>query len=116
MNIEQVREYALSLSKHVTEDMFADPWISWRIAGKWFMLMQLDAPEPRIAVKLPPEVAIELRERHRGVRPAYHMNKKHWSDLYLQQLDDDFVKEQIKASFQLVVSRLPKSTRQIIME
>ena len=114
MNIEQVRDFALSINPAVTEELFAENWISWRIFGKWFLLMQLDAPEPRIAVKLPPEVAIELRERHRGVRPAYHMNKKHWSDLYLQQLDDNFVKEQIKASFHLVLSRLPKSTRSTI--
>lgn len=40
--------------------------------------------------------------------PAIHMNKKNWSELYLNLLDDDFVKEQIKASYDLVVSKLPK--------
>ena len=55
-----------------------------------------------------PDVAIDLRERYEGVGPAIHMNKKNWSELYLNQLDDDFVKEQIKASFDLVVSKLPK--------
>ncbi len=52
--------------------------------------------------------AIELRERYDGVRPAYHMNKKHWSDLYLNELEESFIKVQIRASYQLVVSRLPK--------
>nr|MCR5043608.1 MmcQ/YjbR family DNA-binding protein [Bacteroidaceae bacterium] len=47
---------------------------------------------------LTPETAIELRERYDGVRPAYHMNKKHWSDLYLNELDESFIKEQIRAS------------------
>jgi len=108
MNIESVREFALRLHPLVTEELFAEEWVSWRIAGKWFMLMQLDAPEPRVAVKLPPDVAAELRERYSGVRPAYHMNKTHWSDLYLNELDDSFVKAQIQASFHLVVSRLPK--------
>ena len=108
MNIEEIRNYALSLNNNVTEDLFAEQWISWRIAGKWFLLVQLDAPEPRIAVKLPPAVGTALRERYDGVRPAYHMNKTHWSDLYLNLLDDDFVKEQINASFQLVASKLPK--------
>jgi len=55
-----------------------------------------------------PEVAIDLRERYDGVGPAIHMNKKNWSELYLNLLDDDFVKEQIKASYDLVVSKLPK--------
>ena len=108
MNIEEVRNYALSLHENVTEDLFAEQWISWRIAGKWFLLMQLDAPEPRVAVKLPPAVGVALREQYDGVRPAYHMNKTHWNDLYLNLLDDDFIKAQIAASFQLVASKLPK--------
>jgi len=108
MDIVQVREYAIGLSEDVTEELFAEQWISWRIGGKWFLLMQLDAPEPRVAVKLPPGVALELREHYDGVRPAYHMNKRHWSDLYLEELEEGFVKEQIKASFELVASKLPK--------
>lgn len=109
MDIETIREYALGLDEQVTEDLFAEQWISWRIRGKWFLLMQLDAPEPRIAVKLPPEVSIDLRERHAGVRPAYHMNKKHWSDLYLDQLPDDLVKAQISASFHLASGKAKKA-------
>ena len=36
------------------------------------------------------------------------MNKRHWNDLYLNRLSDGFVKEQIKASYNLVVGNLPK--------
>jgi len=111
MDIESAREYALGLNEAVTEELFAEQWISWRIEGKWFLLMQLDAPEPRVAVKLPPEEAAALREHYTGVRPAYHMNKMHWSDLYLNQLDDDFVKLQIRRSFDLVASKLPKKKK-----
>lgn len=111
MNIEEVRDYALSLG-NVTEELFAENWISFRIAGKWFLLIQLDAPEPRIAVKLPPEVGLALREEFDGVRPAYHMNKKHWNDLYLDMLDDAFVREQILKSYNLVAAKLPKSIKQ----
>ena len=95
MNIEEVRDYALSMNEQVTERLFADKWLSWRICGKWFLLTELDTGE-------------RLREQYEGVRPAYHMNKKHWSDLILERLDDSFVKEQIKASYNLVVSKLPK--------
>lgn len=109
MDIEEVRRFALSLDGGVTEELFAEQWISWLIGGKWFLLMQLDAPEPRVAVKLPPAVGEELRDSHDGVRPAYHMNKRHWNDLYLNLLDDDFVRKQIEASFHLVASRLPKN-------
>ena len=111
MNVEEIRDYALSLDENVTENLFAEQWISWRVSGKWFLLMQLDAPSPRVAVKLPPAVGAALREQYEGVCPAYHMNKTHWSDLYLELLDDDFVKEQINASFRLVASKLSKKSR-----
>ena len=114
MNIEEIRKYALSLNENVTEDLFAEQWISWRIVGKWFLLVQLDAPEPRIAVKLPPTIGSALREQYEGVCPAYHMNKTHWSDLYLNMLNDEFVKKLINASFQLVVSKLPNKLQQQI--
>ena len=112
MNIEEVREYALSLNPLVTEDLFVKSWVSWRIAGKWFLLTNLDVPEPHVSVKMLPDVAIELRERYAGVGPAIHMNKANWSELYLNQLDDDFVKEQIRASYDLVVSKLPKKIQE----
>ena len=105
MNIEQVREFALSLHPEVTEELFAEQWISWRIGGKWFLLMQLDAPEPRVAVKLPPEEGLELRVQYDGIRPAYHMNKTHWNDLYLNHLDDTLVRELITRSFRIVASK-----------
>src|SRR5574344_890458 len=98
MDIEQAREFALSLNG-VTEEMFGDDqWINFRIAGKWFMLIQLDAPEPRIAVKLEPEFGQQLREHYDGIRPAYHMNKQHWSDIYLELIDAEQIKELILRS------------------
>ena len=108
MNIEEVREFALSLHPEITEVLFAEQWISWRIFGKWFLLMQLDAPEPRVAVKLPPDEGAELRVQYDGVQPAYHMNKTHWNDLYLNQLDDTLVRKLITRSFQIVAGKRQK--------
>jgi predicted DNA-binding protein (MmcQ/YjbR family) len=72
MNIEQVREYTLSLLG-VTEDQpFGDDIITFRLEG----------------------------------------NKKHWSDVYYEQLDDSQVMEWIKESYHLVASKLPKNVRQ----
>lgn len=105
MNIEQVRDFALALHPEVTEELFAEQWISWRIGRKWFLLMQLDAPEPRVAVKLLPEEGLELRVQYDGIRPAYHMNKTHWNDLYLNQLDDTLVRELITRSFRIVAGK-----------
>ena len=114
MNIEQVRDFALSINTNVTEELFAENWISWRIFGKWFLLMQLDAPEPRVALKLPPEDSAELRVQYDGIRPAYHMNKTHWNDLYLNELDDTLVQELITSSYHLIASKLPKTQQALL--
>lgn len=118
MDIEQVRDFTLSLLG-VTEDQpFGDDVITYRIEGKIFLCLSLGAgqndmrdSEPRLALKLTPERNEELRELYPSVTPAWHWNKKHWSDVYYEQLEDDLVKAIIKESYDLVVSKLPKSIR-----
>lgn len=114
MNIEQVREYALSLLG-VTEDRpFGDDIITFRVEGKIFLCLWLgdenDKPdnEPRFAIKLTPERNEELRERYTAITPAWHWNKKHWSDVCYETMDDVFVISLMKESYNLIVSQLPK--------
>lgn len=119
MNIEQVREYTLSLYG-VTEDQpFGEDNITFRLEGKIFMCLWIGGgkqdmrnPEQRLALKLAPERNEELRAQFSAVTPAYHWNKKHWSDVYYEQLDDTKVEEWIKESYRLVASKLPKLVRQ----
>ena len=118
MDIEQVREYALSILG-VTEDQpFGDDVITYRIEGKIFLCLWLGGShhdmrdsEPRFALKLTPERNEELREQYSAVTPAWHWNKKHWSDVYYEHLEEDLVKTLIKESYDLVVSKLPKASR-----
>ena len=118
MDIEQVRDFTLSLLG-VTEDQpFGDDVITYRIEGKIFLCLSLGGgqhdmrnSEPRLALKLTPERNEELREKYSSVTPAWHWNKKHWSDVYYEHLEEDLVKTIIKESYDLVVSKLPKSIR-----
>ena len=118
MDIEQVREYTLSILG-VTEDQpFGDDIITFRIEGKIFLCLWLGGShhdmrdsEPRFALKLTPERNEDLREQYSAVTPAWHWNKKHWSDVYYEHLEEDLVKTLIKESYDLVVSKLPKASR-----
>lgn len=118
MDIEQVRDFTLSLLG-VTEDQpFGDDVITYRIEGKIFLCLSLGAgqndmrdSEPRLALKLTPERNEEFREQYSSVTPAWHWNKKHWSDVYYEQLEERLVKIMIRESYDLVVSKLPKSIR-----
>ncbi len=115
MNIEQVREYTLSLPE-VTEDQpFGDDVITYRIGGKIFLCLWLtssshDTPDsqPRFAIKLAPERNEALREQYTSVTPAWHWNKKHWSDIYYTHIPEEPLKEWINESYTLVKSKLPK--------
>ena len=119
MNIEQVRDYALSL-KGVTEDQpFGDDNITFRIEGKIFMCLWLgdnnlesESYQPRFAIKLSPERNEELRAQNTAVTPAWHWNKKHWSDIFYSSLPDELVMAWIQESYLLVLTKLPKAIRQ----
>ena len=118
MNIEQVREYTLSLPG-VTEDQpFGDDIITFRLEGKIFVCLWLGGDRhdikdsaPRFALKLSPSRNEELREQFSAVTPAWHWNKKHWSDVYYELLEDTQIEEWIKESYNLVASKLPKAVR-----
>ncbi len=119
MNIEEVRDYTLSLPG-VTEDQpFGDDVITFRLEGKIFVCLSLGGSEhdmkdgePRLALKLSPERNEELREQYAAVTPAWHWNKKHWSDVYYEQVDDALVAAWILESYHLIASKLPKSLRE----
>ena len=119
MNIEQIRDYTLSLLG-VTEDQpFGDDIITFRLEGKIFVCLWLGGGKhdikktgPRLALKLSPERNEELRSQFEAVTPAWHWNKKHWSDVYYEQIEDTLVREWIRESYHLVASKLPKAMRQ----
>ena len=118
MNIEQVREYTLSLFG-VTEDQpFGDDIITFRVEGKIFLCLWLGGgqhdlknSEPRFSFKMTPERNEELREQYSAVTPAWHWNKKHWSDVYYELLEEELVESWIKESYKLIISKLPKAVR-----
>ena len=119
MDIEQVRDFTLSLFG-VTEDQpFGDDNVTFRVEGKIFLCLWLGSGRyetrdgiRRFACKLSPERNEELREQYEAVTPAFHWNKKHWSDVFYEQLEPELVMTLIKESYELIVSMLPKAVRE----
>ena len=108
MDLLAYRNYCLQ-KKGVTESFPFDAYtLVYKVAGKMFTLANIQ-PFVRINVKCDPAKAIELREQYRGVVPAWHMNKKHWNSLLLEEgLRDAEVFAWIDDSYDLVVSKLPR--------
>lgn len=111
MNIEEVRAYCLTLPS-VTEDMpYGPDCVVFRIERKIFLHISLE--RRLIAIKLRPERGEELRERYDAITPAWHMNKKHWNDIVIENtFSNETVEEWIKESYDLVRSKLPKRLKE----
>lgn len=112
MNLETIREYCLR-KKGVTEDFpFGEETLVFRVMGKIFLLVDTSFTE-FINLKADPEMAIEWRERYEGVKPGYHMNKKHWNSVYLDgSVPHKEILMMIDHSYELIVSGLKKKDRE----
>lgn len=111
MNIEQIREYCLSLPMATEDFPFDETTLVFRIMGRIFVLTDLEVNE-RISLKCDPEYAQELRAKHHEIEAAWHMNKKYWNQVnYQSLLDDELIKRLIRHSYQQVVRKLPKSVK-----
>lgn len=107
MNIESIREYCLSLPM-TTEDMaFGEDYLLLRVCDKIFACIGLVRTD-YFVVKADPDYAVELRERHAEIEPAWHWNKRYWIQISLTgQLTDDFIRSLIRHSYARVVEKLP---------
>ena len=111
MNIESVRDYCLSLPETTEDFPFDETTLAFRVMGKIFAMVDLEKTE-WFVLKCNPDYAIELRDAHADIAPAWHMNKKHWNQIDLTgSLSHSFIKELVAHSYDLVVAKLPRKTK-----
>ncbi len=112
MNIEELRDYCLSL-KGVTEDFpFDETALVFKVAGKMFCLTDLE-DSFWVNLKNDPEKNIELREQFPAVKPGYHMSKKHWNTIEIDgSVPTDLLKQWINESYNLVIQGMTKKKQQ----
>ena len=113
MDIIDLREYIVSLPLVEECQPFGDDAVVYKVGGKMFACCVLDHAE-RIAVKCNPDRAIVLRDTHlSAITPAWHFNKKHWNDIYFEQLPRKVVEREIRHSYLTVIREnvTPKALR-----
>lgn len=118
MNIEEVRDFLLSLPNVEEVNPFSDDSeiIIYKIGGKWFAAYIFERPE-FLAVKCNPDRAMILRDKFPAITPAWHFNKKHWNDLHFNSLRTDMVKQEIIHSYLTVIRKnvTPKSLKDSLL-
>lgn len=112
MNIEDVRNYYLSLP-YVWECFpFDETTLVVKLGAKMIAYLPLEAEEPYLVLKCDPERAIFLREHYEAIEPAWHMNKRHWNGLYLNRgLEPSLIRELIQHSYDLVLAGMTRRER-----
>ena len=106
MNIEQLREYALSKPGAEESFPFGEETLVFKVKGKIFLLTGLNSDPLQFNAKCDPDYAIELREEYDCIKPGYHMNKKHWNTIIIDgSLSLQQLKDLIDHSYNLVARR-----------
>lgn len=113
MNIEEARDFCLSIKGAVEETPFDDVTLVYKVMGKMFALIPLDAEEPLVAVKCDPELVPDLRARFAAVEPARHFNKTYWNQIHLDSdMPDAQIQTWIEHSVEEVLKKLPAKASQ----
>ena len=68
-----------------------------------------------ISLKCEPERAVELREQYPDkIVAGYHLNKKHWNTILLENLPEVLIKEMVQHSYNQVLAKVPKKEREAL--
>ena len=116
MNIEEYRNYCMS-KKGVTEAFpFDEETLVFKVMGKMFALTSLKRWEEgndSVNLKCDPDWALELRGEYESINPGFHMSKKHWNTIQINngELSTQLIEELIDHSYNLVVKGLTKKLR-----
>jgi predicted DNA-binding protein (MmcQ/YjbR family) len=116
MNFPQVRDYCLELMGTEEDFPFGPDIYVYKIKGKIFAILGTDHGEGRLNLKCDPDEALALRDIFPAISPGYHMNKKHWNTLRLNNsVPEQEIKRQIDQSRLLVIHSLPKTQRRTLV-
>jgi len=113
MDAAELRRWCLAQAGAVEDFPFGPEHSVFKVGGRIFALSALDRTPLEVSVKCEPELAVELRDSYRAIRPGYHLNKRHWNTITLDaSLPDQLVRDLIEDSYDLVANALPKRTRE----
>ena len=114
MDLAEFREYCLTKPSATEGTPFGPDVLVFKVSGKMFALAALDEMPTTVNLKCDPDLALDLRDRFEQVRPGYHMNKKHWNTVEIENgIPDAELRKMIDHSYELVIKKLPKSKAKV---
>jgi predicted DNA-binding protein (MmcQ/YjbR family) len=109
MHVDEIRDYCIAFPEVEETLPFGPDTLVFKVQGKVFLLLSLDADPVQFNVKCDPLLAEELREQYTCVIPGYHMNKKHWNTIIVDgSVKNALLKEWIQHSYHMVHKKSKK--------
>ena len=111
MNIEDICEYCLQ--KPYTDEAFPfdETILVFRLMGKIFACLNLERPN-LVVLKCEPDYALVLRDQYQGIEGAWHMNKRHWNQVYLDRdVPEALIRSLIDHSYEQVYKKIPRKVK-----
>lgn len=109
MNVDEIRKYCLAFPQ-ATENLQWGDDLCFKIRGKIFAIVSLNAVPAKVCFKCLPETFQELTERE-GIRPAPYVGRYHWVMIDgLNVLSGDELRDLIRQSHEMVAAKAPKSS------
>ena len=115
MDFNQLDKLLLSKQGATYDYPFDEVTRVYRVGNKMFALTSEERPL-RVNLKCDPIYALELRSLYVGIIAGYHMSKKHWNTVSLEQsdVDEDMIRELIDHSYALIYKSLTKKAREAL--
>ena len=92
---------------------FLETWVNYLI-NALTSLKSWEEGNSSINLKCDPDWSMELRGQYESINPGFHMNKKHWNTVHVDngELPDNFIRELIDHSYILVVKSLTRKLKE----
>lgn len=115
MTFRALHEHCLSKPGAEETFPFGEDVLVFKVRGKMFALTSLERLPLSVSLKCDPELAEDFRARHGGVRPGYHLDKRHWNTVDLESgVTDAEVRAWIDHSYERVVRGLKRADREAL--
>lgn len=114
MDDEAVMDLCTNLPSALLTHPFGFETEVFKVRGKVFALATFVTAPPRLTLKSRPDDVTELVREHAAITRGYHMNKKHWITIDLDESPDpNLVRQLVEESYALVIAGLPKARRPV---
>ena len=120
MNIEELRDFCLSLGDDVEEKTpftkfkGGDSVLVFYVSGHMFCFFDMDQFEV-VSVKCQPERIVTLREEHLWLCDPINESDKHWLGIRIREADNDMVRQLVSNSYEIVKAKYqPKPRKKTI--